>query len=55
MKPGFNVGKKQGHLQPGDSGELGANYIFWCIDGNTKLVPCHWIGKRNDANTHLFI
>ena len=38
-----------------DAPECGDNYIFWAIDGNTKLIPSYHIGKRNEQNTDVFI
>lgn len=44
------IGKKQRHLKPEDSPELGDVWTFCAIDGDTKLVPSFKVGKR-DADT----
>jgi IS1 family transposase len=44
------IGKKQRHLRPEDSPELGDVWTFCAIDSDTKLVPSFKVGKR-DADT----
>ena len=48
------VNTKQRHLRPGDPHEYGDQYIFIALDGETKLVPCHHVGKRSIWTARVF-
>jgi IS1 family transposase len=41
------VGKKDRHLTPQDGPEVGSQFVFVALDGDTKLIPSFVIGKRN--------
>jgi len=49
------IGKKQRHLQPEDSPELGDVWTFCAIDPDTKLVPAFKVGKRDSATANAFV
>lgn len=49
------IGKKQGHVQPGDNPELGDVWTFCAIDSDTKLVPAFKVGKRDSATANAFV
>ena len=50
------VGKKQGHLLPGDNrARLGDMWTFVALDPDTKLIPTWRVGKRTRANAVAFI
>lgn len=50
-------GKRQPRLKGEEKNDLhrGEQYMFFAIDEDTKLVPCHRIGKRNAETTQLFM
>src|SRR5438045_875006 len=41
------VGKKERHLKPEDSSDLGSVWTFCAVDADTKLVPAFRVGKRD--------
>ena len=50
------VGKKQRHLRPADDARrLGDMWTWVALDTDTKLVPCHRVGKRNRSNARAFV
>ncbi len=48
-------GKKQRHVKPEDSPELGDAWIFVAMDADTKLVPAYTVGKRTRDTTYAFL
>lgn len=49
-------GKKEKNLKPGDSLEMGSQYVFVALESSTKLVPCFAVGKRDqDTATRLLL
>jgi IS1 family transposase len=44
---GRYIGKKQRHVKPKDSAELGDVWTWVAIDAETKLVPAFTVGKRD--------
>jgi IS1 family transposase len=48
------VGKKQGHLQIGDSVEFGDWYTFLGVDANRKAIVSYLTGRRDGASTDAF-
>jgi IS1 family transposase len=49
------IGKKERHMRPDDSPELGDVWTFCAIDADTKLVPAFKCGKRNLATANAFV
>jgi len=49
------IGKKQKHVQPEDSRELGDVWTFCAIDADTKLVPSFKVGKRDMVTANAFV
>jgi transposase len=49
------VGKKEKHLKPGDSAELGSVWTFCAIDAETKLVPVFRVGDRDSVTADAFL
>jgi IS1 family transposase len=49
------VGKKEKHLKPGDSAELGSVWTFCVIYAETKLVPAFRVGDRDSVNADAFL
>ena len=49
------IGKKQRHLRPGDSPDMGDVWTFISLDADTKVVPCYRVGKRDLANARAFL
>src|ERR1039458_3482160 len=49
------VGKKEKHLKPEDSAELGSVWTFCAIDADTKLVPAFRVGERDSATADAFL
>ncbi|HTU40280.1 MAG TPA: IS1 family transposase [Candidatus Aquilonibacter sp.] len=49
------VGKKQRHVQEGDSEELGDAWVFVALDADSKLIPAFTIGKRTRETTYEFL
>jgi IS1 family transposase len=49
------VGKKEKHLKPEDSSELGSVWTFCAIDADTKLVPAFRVGERDSATANAFL
>ncbi len=49
------IGKKQKHVQPEESRELGDVWTFCAIDSDTKLVPSFKVGKRDMATANAFV
>ena len=48
-------GKKQRHVKPEDSPELGDAWIFVAMDADSKLIPAYTIGKRTRETTYAFL
>lgn len=48
------VGKKQGHLQPGDSAEFGDSYTFVGLDANRKAIVSYSVAHRDGESTDAF-
>jgi IS1 family transposase len=48
------IGKKQGHLKEGDSGELGDSYTYTALDANRKAIVSFVVGRRTDETTAAF-
>jgi len=47
---------KQGHIKPGtDRTKIGDQWTFVAIEAETKVVPCHLVGKRTRANAISFM
>jgi len=49
------IGKKERHVTPEDSPELGDVWAFCAIDPDTKLVPSFRVGKRTAATANAFV
>jgi IS1 family transposase len=49
------IGKKERHVRPGDSEQLGDVWTFCAIDSDTKLVPSYKVGKRDRATANAFV
>lgn len=49
------VQKKRRQVRPGDSSELGDQWVYVAMDSTTKLILSYRIGKRNAAVTQDFI
>lgn len=50
------VGKKQRHILPtDDANEVGDQWVFVALDAETKVVPCHLVGKRTGENAKQFV
>jgi IS1 family transposase len=49
------IGKKERHVRPDDSPELGDVWTFCAIDSDTKLVPSFKVGKRDSATANAFV
>jgi hypothetical protein len=49
------IGKKERHMRPDDSHELGDAWTFCAIDSETKLVPSFKVGKRDLATANAFV
>jgi len=49
------IGKKERHILPEDSRELGDVWTFCAIDADTKLVPSFKVGKRDAATANAFV
>jgi IS1 family transposase len=49
------IGKKKKNLMPDDPAEFGDCWTFVAIDADTKVVPCHRVGKRDGPNALAFI
>jgi IS1 family transposase len=49
------IGKKERHVRPDDSPELGDVWTFCVIDSDTKLVPSFKVGKRDAATANAFV
>ncbi|HKO09149.1 MAG TPA: transposase [Alphaproteobacteria bacterium] len=49
------VGKKRQHVKPGDSWELGDQYVFIALADSAKAIVGYRIGKRDGVTTHGFI
>jgi IS1 family transposase len=49
------IGKKQRHIRPEDSSELGDVWTFCAIDRDTKFVPSFKVGKRDAATANTFV
>jgi len=48
-------GKKQRHVKPEDSPELGDAWIFVALDADSKLIPAYTVGKRTRETTYRFL
>lgn len=50
-------GKKQKRLKPEEKGNprVGEQWLFFGIDEKTKLIPCHFLGKRTQISTDRFM
>jgi IS1 family transposase len=49
------IGKKERHVRPDDSPEVGDVWTFCAIDRDTKLVPSFKVGKRDLATADAFV
>jgi IS1 family transposase len=49
------IGKKERHMRPEDSPELGDAWTFCAIDSETKLVPSFKVGKRDLVTANAFV
>jgi IS1 family transposase len=49
------IGKKERHIRPEDSPELGSVWTFCAIDTDTKLVPAFAVGKRDAETANRFV
>jgi IS1 family transposase len=49
------VGKKERHVRPDDSPEMGDVWTFCAIDSDTKLVPAFKCGKRDLTTANAFV
>jgi IS1 family transposase len=49
------IGKKERHMRPDDSPELGDVWTFCAIDSDTKLVPSFKVGKRDSVTANAFV
>ena len=49
------VHTKQGHLKPGDPDEWGDAYTWLALDGETKLIISHIVGKRDAVYANAFV
>jgi hypothetical protein len=49
------IGKKEKHVRPDDSPEVGDVWTFCAIDADTKLVPSFRVGKRDSATANAFV
>jgi IS1 family transposase len=49
------IGKKEKHLKPEDSPELGSVWTFCVIDSDTKLVPAFRVGDRDSSTADAFL
>src|ERR1039458_8915842 len=45
------VGKKQRRIRPGDSADLGDQYVFIALGSLNKAILSYRVGKRNGENT----
>jgi IS1 family transposase len=49
------VGKKQRRIRPGDSADLGDQYVFIALGSLNKAILSYRVGKRNGENTEQFV
>jgi IS1 family transposase/transposase-like protein len=49
------IGKKEKHVRPDDSPEVGDVWTFCAIDSDTKLVPSFRVGKRDVVTANAFV
>jgi IS1 family transposase len=49
------IGKKEKHVRPDDSPEVGDVWTFCAIDADTKLVPAFKVGKRDARTANAFV
>ena len=49
------IGKKERHVRPDDSAQLGDVWTFCAIDAETKLVPSFKVGKRDAVTANAFV
>ena len=49
------VGKKRSQVRPGDSAELGDQYVFIALGSLNKAISSYRVGKRNRENTEQFV
>jgi IS1 family transposase len=49
------IGKKERHMRPEDSPELGDVWTFCAIDSDTKIVPSFKVGKRDHITANAFV
>lgn len=49
------IGKKEKHVRPDDSPEVGDVWTFCAIDSDTKVVPTFKVGKRDAATANAFV
>lgn len=49
------VQKKRARVRKGDSPEVGDQWVFVAIDGDTKLIPSFYVGKRHREDTREFL
>ncbi|MGO8868769.1 MAG: transposase [Alphaproteobacteria bacterium] len=49
------VGKKRQNVRPGESWELGDQYVFIALADSAKAIVSYRVGKRDGVTTHGFI
>lgn len=49
------IDKKQRQVQPTDDRTLGDTWTYVAIDAESKLIPSFFVGKRDAANTNVFV
>jgi IS1 family transposase len=49
------VGKKNKNVRDNDTSEVGDAWTFIALDGDTKVVPCFRVGKRDATTANAFI
>jgi IS1 family transposase len=49
------VGKKERHVKPEDSSDVGSVWTFCAIDADTKLVPAFRVGNRDAETANAFL
>lgn len=49
------IAKKQAHVSPEDEGHVGDCYTYIALDADSRLVLSHLVGRRDAADTVLFM
>ena len=49
------VGMKQKQARKQDDRTMGDSWTYVAVDRETKLVPCHLVGRRDQEDTELFL